>query len=67
MKFDVKPDPSAQELEALQAAVRQLVARPHPAAAHYESVWRLAGLLENVDSAPAPVAGSRSSDGASRA
>jgi hypothetical protein len=67
MKFGVKPEPSAQELQALQAALRQLAARPHPSAAHYESVWRLAGLLENVDSAPAPVAGSRSSDGASRA
>jgi hypothetical protein len=67
MKFDVKPDPTAQELQALQAALRQLGARSHPGAAHYESVWRLAGLLENVDSAPAPVACSRSSDGASRA
>ena len=74
MKFDVKPDPTAQELQALQAALSRLGGRPHPAAAHYESVWRLAGLLENVDSvpasapsAPAAGAGSRSSDGAKRA
>lgn len=71
MEFDVTPEPSAQELQALQAALSRLGGRTHPAAAHYESVWRLAGLLENVDSAPASApagaAGSRSSDGAKRA
>lgn len=71
MEFDVTPEASPQELQALQAALGRLDGGPHPAAAPYESVWRLAGLLENVDSAPgsAPAAGagSRSSDGAKRA
>jgi hypothetical protein len=70
MEFDVMPEPSAQELRALEAALGDLDGHPRPAAAPYESVWRLAGLLENVDSAPsAPAAGvgSRSIDGAKRA
>jgi hypothetical protein len=71
VEFDVIPEPSPQELQALQAALGRLDGGPHLAAWPYESVWRLAGLLENVDSAPssAPAAGAglRSSDGANRA
>jgi hypothetical protein len=67
----VTPEPSAQELQALQAALSRLDGRTHPAVAPYESFWRFAGLLENVDSAPASApatgTGSRSSDGAKRA
>ena len=47
------PEPSPQELQALQAALGSLDGGLHLAASPYESVWRLAGLLENVDSAPA--------------
>jgi len=69
MEIEITPDPSPEERAAL---VQALGARDRPADG-YGSVWRLAGLLENVDSddfAPrvAPAVGSpRSSPGASRA
>jgi hypothetical protein len=69
MEIEVTPEPSPEERAALLQA---LDARDGTADA-YGSVWRLAGLLENVDSddfAPraAPAAGSpRSNRGANRA
>lgn len=74
MPFEVTPEPSAEELRALQAALGPLESARGGASGAYESVWRLAGLLENVESGGAgasPAAGpegrSRSSDGANRA
>jgi hypothetical protein len=70
MEIEIRPEPTAQERTALLAALSQ---REEGAAGAYRSVWRLAGLLENVDSdgfAPTglPAVGSpRSSRGASRA
>jgi hypothetical protein len=68
MEIEITPEPSAGERAAL---VQALETEDRPADG-YGSVWRLAGLLENVDSddfAPrAAASGSpRSSRGASRA
>jgi hypothetical protein len=70
MEIEITPEPSPEE----RAALLDALAEPSEGSAGgYRSVWRLAGLLENVDSdyfAPraAPVVGSpRSSRGASRA
>jgi hypothetical protein len=72
--FEVTPEPSAEELRVLHAALRPLESGRGGASGAYESVWRLAGLLENVESggagasaAPGPEGRSRSSDGAKRA
>jgi hypothetical protein len=67
---EITPEPSPAEREALLAAL----ARGRPATpGSYGSVWRLAGLLESVESdlaAPVratPEGASRSSPGTSRA
>lgn len=74
MRLEVTPEPSADELKALRAVLAGDDRPGKGAAAAYDSVWRLAGLLENVDSglasaAPAGTPGtvSRSNDGASLA
>jgi hypothetical protein len=70
MEIEITPEPSPEERAALLAALAE---RGQGSADGYGSVWRLAGLLENVDSddfAPraAPAVGSpRSNRGASRA
>jgi hypothetical protein len=70
MEIEITPEPSPEERAALLAALAE---RSQGSPDGYGSVWRLAGLLENVDSddfAPraAPAVGSRpSSRGASRA
>lgn len=70
MRIEITPEPSPDERAALLAALGSaLDARSDG----YRSVWRLAGLLENVESGadaplPAAEAGSeRSSRGANRA
>lgn len=70
MEIEITPEPSPEEHAALLAAL----AEPREGSADgYRSVWRLAGLLENVDSddstsRAAPAVGSpRSSRGARRA
>lgn len=68
--MEITPEPSAAEREALIAALAAGTQRTPSA---YGSVWRLAGLLENVESdavAPggaAPEGAPRSSRGARRA
>jgi hypothetical protein len=70
MEIEITPEPSPEERAALLAALAERRKGP---ADGYGSVWRLAGLLENVDSddftpPPAPAVGSpRSRRGASRA
>jgi hypothetical protein len=69
MEIEITPEPSPEE----RAALLQALADGHKPASGYGSVWRLAGLLENVDSdelvpRPEPAVGSpRSSRGANRA
>lgn len=69
MEIEITPEPSPEE----RAALLQALADGHKPADSYGSVWRLAGLLENVDSddlvpRAAPAVGSpRSSRGANRA
>jgi len=69
MEIEITPQPSPAE----RAALMQALGAHDGAADGYGSVWRLAGLLENVDSddfAPraAPASGSpRSNRGAKRA
>ena len=70
MEIEITPEPTSAEREALLVA---LASAPVGQADPYRSVWRLAGLLENVESgagAPGPAAAEgfpRSSCGASRA
>src|SRR5262245_64800797 len=70
MEIEIRPEPSPEERAAILAAFAE---RRDGRAEGYGSVWRLAGLLENVDSddfAPraGPAVGSpRSSRGARRA
>ena len=70
VEFEITPEPTPEEREALLAA---LTSAPGGHTDPYRSVWRLAGLLESVESggeAPrsAAAGGSpRSSPGASRA
>ena len=47
VEIEITPEPSAEEREALLAA---LASGPDGRADPYRSVWRLAGLLENVES-----------------
>ena len=69
MEIEITPEPSPEE----RAALLQALANGHKPTEGYGSVWRLAGLLENVDSddfvpRAAPAVGSpRSSRGANRA
>ncbi len=42
MRFEVTPEPSADELQALRFALGALGSARHGAAAIYDSVWRLA-------------------------
>jgi hypothetical protein len=70
MEIEFTPEPTPEERAALLAALMQ---REERASGGYGSVWRLAGLLENVDSddfaprAAPPVGSPRSSRGANRA
>jgi len=48
---EITPEPSPEEREALLAAI---ASDGDPRAEPYRSVWRLAGLLENAESAPEP-------------
>jgi hypothetical protein len=70
VEFEITPEPTADERAALLAALASV---PNGHADPYGSVWRLAGLLENVESggdAPRPAAAEgspRSKRGASRA
>jgi hypothetical protein len=69
MEIEITPEPSFEE----RAALLQALADGHKPADSYGSVWRLAGLLENVDSddlvprAEPAVGSPRSSGGANRA
>lgn len=69
MEIEITPEPSPDE----RAALKQALGAYDEGADAYGSVWRLAGLLENVESddfAPrsGPASGSpRSKRGASRA
>lgn len=49
--MEITPDPNPEEREALLAAIGS---DGDPRAEPYRSVWRLAGLLENAESAPDP-------------
>ena len=51
MEIDIRPEPTAEERAALLAAIG---ADGDPRAEPYRSVWRLAGLLENAESAAEP-------------
>jgi hypothetical protein len=70
VEIEITPEPSPEERAALLNALAE---RGEGSAGGYRSVWRLAGLLENVDSddftpRAAPAVGSpRSSRGANRA
>lgn len=70
MELEITPEPTPDEREALLTA---LARGSEPQVSAYRSVWRLAGLLENVESdaaavAPGAAEGSpRSKRGASRA
>ena len=70
MEFEITPEPTQEERAALLAA---LASAPDGRTDPYGSVWRLAGVLENVESgasAPPPgvaEASPRSRRGASRA
>jgi len=70
VEIEIMPEPTADERAALFAA---LASAPDVHTDPYRSVWRLAGVLENVEpgaDAPAPVAAEespRSRRGASRA
>jgi hypothetical protein len=69
VELEIRPEPTAEERAALLSAVQPNGAEPEA----YRSVWRLAGLLENVESgvdcvvAAPPADSPRSSRGASRA
>jgi hypothetical protein len=65
MEFEIRPEPSPEEREAVVAALERLLARdPVPAA--YRSRWRDEAVRENVD-ADYATARPRSSPGATRA
>ena len=70
MEIEITPEPTQEERAALLAA---LASAPHGGPDPYGSVWRLAGVLENVESGaspPPPAVGEgspRSRRGASRA
>ena len=70
MEIEITPEPTREERAALLAA---LASAPHGRTDPYGSVWRLAGVLENVESgaSPPPPTGAegspRSRRGASRA
>jgi len=70
VEIEITPEPTPEEQEALLAA---LASAPDGHTDPYRSVWRLAGLLESVESggdAPRPAAAEgspRSRRGASRA
>ena len=69
VEIEITPEPTADERAALIAALTSV---PDGGTDPYRSVWRLAGVLENVESGadapPAGVDGSpRSRRGASRA
>ena len=63
MDVDIKPEPSPAEREAIETAVRALIAGQSPAA--YRSAWRKAALCEAVE--PQAAARPRRSLGATRA
>ena len=70
MDFEIAPEPTPAEREALASALRQLLAgRILPRA--YSSAWRDAGIRENVDDEDElgywATARPRSTPGASRA
>lgn len=67
MEFEARPEPPTEHAEALRAALSELELGVRGPAQAYESVWRLAGLLENVGSETPFERFSRSNDGASRA
>ena len=71
MAIEIRPEPTAEERAALLAA---LASAPDGRTDPYRSVWRLAGVLENVESGadappppPAAEGSPRSRPGASRA
>ena len=70
MEIEITPEPTADERAALLAA---LASTPDGGTDPYRSLWRLAGVLENVESGaaappPAGIEGSpRNRRGASRA
>ena len=47
MELEIRPEPSPQERAAIAGALESRADGP---AGPYGSVWRLAGLLENLDS-----------------
>jgi hypothetical protein len=51
VEIEISPEPTARERAALLAAIG---ADGDPRAGPYRSVWRLAGLLENAESASEP-------------
>jgi hypothetical protein len=63
--FVVEPEPTAEEREALTAALERLLAGEQ-VPAPYRSAWRQAGIAENVKPGYA-TARPRSSPGATRA
>ncbi len=64
MDVEITPEPGADEREAIEAALRRLIARGTLPAA-YTSAWRKAGLREAVDAQAG--ARPRKSFGATRA
>lgn len=65
MEFEAQPEPPPEHAAALRKALGAVVV-DEPARALYRSGWRLAAVLENVDSEAAEEEDLRS-DGASRA
>lgn len=66
MPFEITPEPSPEEREALDAALERLLAGEATPPA-YASAWREAGIRENVDGGDYATARPRRSPGASRA
>ncbi len=65
MDLEIEPQPSPEEREAIEVALRRLIEGPSIPAA-YRSAWRAEGIREAVEDQDAE-AGPRSSFGATRA
>jgi hypothetical protein len=66
VEIDLKPQPKAAELRAIERALApSLEARRRPLA--YLSPWRLAGIRESVEGSAQAIARPRSRRGATRA
>jgi hypothetical protein len=66
VEYEIIPEPSPDEREAIVTAIERLLRRdPQPAA--YRSRWRALGVKENLDPEAQAAARPRSKPGATRA